>query len=60
MAQVVEWPAAISQGRDEDEAFRNLLEAMRDLTHEPTGAERVALTLQARVIEPLLGLFGRA
>lgn len=58
-AQVVEVPAAISQGRDESEAFRNLLGALYDLTHVPTGAERIATTLQARVIEPLLALLRR-
>jgi hypothetical protein len=58
-AQFVELPAAISQGRDEPEAFRNLLDAAHDLTHYPTGAERLALTLQARVLEPLFALLHR-
>lgn len=55
-AQFIEVPQAISQGRDENEAYRNLLGAMYDLTHETTPAERIATTLQARVLEPLLSL----
>jgi predicted RNase H-like HicB family nuclease len=58
-AQFVELPAAISQGRDESEAFRNLLDAAHDLTHVPTLAERLATTIQARIIEPLLSLLRR-
>ncbi|MDQ6820031.1 MAG: hypothetical protein M3076_06800 [Actinomycetota bacterium] len=52
-AQIVEFPAAISQGSTRHEAWVNVLEALRDLTHEPTPVERVAFTVQARIIEPL-------
>jgi hypothetical protein len=55
-AQIVEFPAAISQGRSHDEAWVNVLEALHDLTHEPTITETVAFTVQARVVEPLVGL----
>lgn len=58
-AQFVEMPAAISQGRDESEAFSNLLDAAHDLVHVPVGPERVAVKLQARVIEPLFALLRR-
>jgi hypothetical protein len=58
-AQLEEIPAAISQGRDEDEAWVNVLEALHDLTHQPTAAERVAYTVQARLVEPLLRLLRR-
>jgi hypothetical protein len=58
-AQFVELPAAISQGRDESEAFRNLLAAVNDIAHVPTGPERLALRIQARVIEPLFALLHR-
>lgn len=58
-AQLAEVPAAISQGRDESEAFRNLIDAVHDLAHVPTGPERLALTVQARVIEPLFALLHR-
>lgn len=55
--QVVEYPAAISQGRSRHEAWVNVLDALHDLTHEPTTAERVAYTVQARIVEPVAGLF---
>ena len=55
-AQFVEVPEAISQGRDESEAFRNLLSALYDLVHRPTRAERIARVIQVRLIEPLLSL----
>jgi hypothetical protein len=55
-AQFVEVPAAISQGRDESEAFVNVLYALYDLTHVPTRAERIAAAIQARVVEPILAL----
>lgn len=58
-AQFAEMPEAISQGRNESEAFWNLVDAAHDLAHMPTGAERVAVTLQARVIEPLFALLYR-
>jgi hypothetical protein len=54
--RVVEVPGAISQGRDEDEACRNVLVALYDLSHVLSPAERIGFTLQARVIQPLLGL----
>jgi|ERR1035438_1258774 hypothetical protein len=52
-AQIAEYPAAISQGRTEHEAWTNVLDALHDLTHEPTTAERVASLVQARIVEPL-------
>ena len=52
-AQIAEFPAAISQGQTEHEAWTNVLDALHDLTHEPTPAERIAAVVQARVIEPL-------
>ena len=50
-AQVVEYPAAISQGPTRHEAWLNVLDALHDLTHEPTPAERVAFTVQAWLAE---------
>jgi hypothetical protein len=55
-AQIREFPAAISQGPTEHEAYVNVLEAFHDLTHEPTLAERVAFAAQARIVEPLEAL----
>jgi predicted RNase H-like HicB family nuclease len=55
-AQIAEFPAAISQGRTEHEAWTNVLDALHDLTHEPTASERIAAVVQARLIEPLSGL----
>lgn len=52
-AQIAEFPAAISQGRTEHEAWTNVLDALHDLTHEPTPTERVAAVIQATIIEPL-------
>ncbi len=52
-AQIVEFPAAISQGRSRHEAWLNVLDALHDVTHKPTMSERVAFTVQARVVEPL-------
>jgi hypothetical protein len=52
-AQVVEYPAAISQGRSRHEAWVNVLDALHDLTHEPTASEKVAYTVQARIVEPI-------
>jgi hypothetical protein len=57
-AQIAEYPAAISQGRTEHEAWTNVLDALHDLTHQPTLAERIASTLQARIVEPLSGAVG--
>jgi hypothetical protein len=55
-AQISEFPAAISEGATEHEAYLNVLEAFHDLTHEPTLAERVAFAAQARIVEPLEAL----
>ena len=52
-AQIREFPAAISQGRSHQEAWSNVLDALHDLTHEPTADERILYTIRARVIEPL-------
>jgi hypothetical protein len=49
-AQIVEFPEAISQGASEHEAYLNVLEALHDLTHEPTVAERLAFAAQARFV----------
>jgi hypothetical protein len=46
-------PGAHGQGRTPEQAKANVLQAMHDLTHEPTTAERVAFTIQARVVEPV-------
>jgi predicted RNase H-like HicB family nuclease len=51
-AQIAEFPAAISQGRTEHEAWTNVLDALHDLTHEPTPAERAAAIVQAKIVEP--------
>jgi hypothetical protein len=59
-AQLVEIPAAISQGRTPDEAWVNVLDALHDLTHEPTFAETVAVSIQVHVLEPLLSRFRRS
>lgn len=50
-AQVVEYPAAISQGATRDEAWLNVLDALHDLIHKPTLAERVAFAVEARLGE---------
>jgi predicted RNase H-like HicB family nuclease len=47
-AQIREFPAAISQGPTEHEAWRNVLDALHDLTHEPTATERLIYTIQAQ------------
>jgi hypothetical protein len=52
-ARIEEQPAAISQGRTQEEAYANVLDALHDLTHEPTLSERVANAVQARVVEPV-------
>lgn len=57
-AQIAEYPAAISQGRTEHEAWMNVLDALHDLTHVPTPAERLASALQARIVEPLGEVIG--
>lgn len=46
-AQIEEFPEAISQGETELQARANVLEALHDLTHKPTLAERAAFTIQA-------------
>jgi uncharacterized protein YdaU (DUF1376 family) len=53
MARIEEEPAAISQGRTREEAYENVLDALRDLKHQPTLVERVACAVEARVVEPL-------
>jgi len=58
-AQIREIPPAISQGRNRDEAWVNVFDALHDLAHQPTAAEGVAFTVQARVVEPLLRLLRR-
>ena len=51
-ARIAEFPEAISQGeRRNCTARANVLEALHDLTHRPTMAERVAFTIQAKVDE---------
>lgn len=50
-AQIVEYPAAISQGPTREQAKLNALEALHDLTHKPTLAERVAFAVQARATD---------
>src|SRR5437588_8342843 len=57
-AQIAEVPAAISQGRTEHEAWTNVLDALHDLTHEPTIAERASAAVQAKIIEPVGGFIG--
>jgi predicted RNase H-like HicB family nuclease len=47
-AQIKEFPAAISQGPTEHEAWRNVLDALHDLTHEPTATERLMYAIQAQ------------
>jgi hypothetical protein len=51
-AQIAKFPG-ISQGQTEHEAWTNVLDALHDLTHERTAAERVAAVVQARLIKPL-------
>jgi hypothetical protein len=58
-AQIVEIPAAISQGPTRHDAYLNVLDALHDLTHEPTISEAMAFTAQARIVEPLVGLRDR-
>lgn len=52
-AQIAERPEAISQGASEHEAYINVLEALHDLTHEPTLTERLFFTAQARLAEQI-------
>ena len=56
--QIAEFPAAISQGETEEAARRNVLDALHDLTHEPTPAERIAFSAQARLDEAQAALDG--
>lgn len=56
-AQIAEFPEAISQGEDELTARVNVLEALHDLTHEPTPAEWLAFRFQA-VLDDLEGVVG--
>jgi predicted RNase H-like HicB family nuclease len=48
-ARIQEVPAAISQGRSREEARANVIEALRDLTHRPTPAERLAASVRERM-----------
>jgi hypothetical protein len=57
-AQIVEFPAAISQGETEEAARRNVLDALHDLTHQPTLAERIAFSAQARLDDAQAALDG--
>jgi predicted RNase H-like HicB family nuclease len=57
-AQIAEFPAAISQGATEEAARLNVLDALHDLTHEPTPAERIAFSAQARLDEAQAALDG--
>lgn len=45
-ATIDEEPAAISQGRTRDEAYSNLIDALHELRHTPSLAERVARTVE--------------
>jgi predicted RNase H-like HicB family nuclease len=47
-ARIQEFPAAISQGRTRDEARANVIDALRDLTHRQTPAERAAAHVRRR------------
>jgi hypothetical protein len=58
-ARIEEEPAAISQGRTRAEAYENVIDALHDLRHEPSLAERIAYRFEARVVEPLAGLLRR-
>lgn len=55
-ARIEEEPAAISQGRTQDEAYENVLDALHEIRHQPTFVEWLAYRLQARIIEPLSAL----
>jgi len=62
-AQIAEFPEAISQGLTQREARDNVLEALHDLSHEPTFAERVAFAGQAGIeglIEAMRDLISEA
>jgi hypothetical protein len=48
-ATIEEEPAAISQGRSQEEAYANVLDALHDLRHEPTPLERFARAVEDRV-----------
>jgi hypothetical protein len=45
-ARIEEYPAAISQGRSREEARANVISALRDLTHRPSAAQRLATRLR--------------
>jgi hypothetical protein len=57
-AQIVEFPAAISEGPSEHVAMANVLDALYDLTHTPTFTERLVFGAQARIVEPIEALIG--
>ena len=58
-ARIEEEPAAISQGRTRAEAYENVIDALHDLRHVPSVAERFAYLVEARVVEPIAGLLRR-
>jgi hypothetical protein len=47
-ARIEEVPGAISQGRSREEARANVIQALRDLTHRPSAAERLASRVRRR------------
>lgn len=50
-ATIEEEPGAISQGRTRDEAYLNVLDALHDLRHSPSGLERVTRRLERWIEE---------
>ena len=48
-----------AQGPTRREVCVDVLEALHDLNHEPTISEKIAFVVQARIIEPLVGLGDR-
>src|ERR1700736_5889946 len=60
-AQIVEFPAAISEGPTAHEAWGTVVEARHALTHEPTATERVVSLVQAefaRMVDRAEGVVG--
>jgi len=51
-ARIPELPGAHGQGRTVEAARLSVLDALHELTHEPTPAERWAYLVQARIIDP--------
>jgi hypothetical protein len=52
-ARIEQFPGAISQGRTREEARANVIEALRDLTHRPTPAERATTRLRQRAMRAM-------